>query len=262
MTSPLSTPRAPQPPAPPPMRRRARRRRGDVVAHRHAHRDPARGHRPARRRRRHLVRDQRGARDAARRRDDRVRRAARGTAAGADLASRTACGSSSSTARRAGRRRFSAGRDADARLQRRLPRSDPRRRAGRTGARRRDELAWREPTTVHWHGMHLPAAMDGGPHSPIAAGGTWQPGVDDRPAGRDALVPPAPARRARGTGRRGSRRHVPGARRRGGARSPLPREYGVDDLPVIVQDRSFAPTGRSPVGSGCSSTACSATRSW
>jgi FtsP/CotA-like multicopper oxidase with cupredoxin domain len=21
-----------------------------------------------------------------------------------------------------------------------------------------------EPTTVHWHGMHLPARMDGGPH--------------------------------------------------------------------------------------------------
>ncbi|WP_258074089.1 multicopper oxidase domain-containing protein [Arthrobacter sp. Y81] len=21
-----------------------------------------------------------------------------------------------------------------------------------------------EPTSVHWHGMHLPAAMDGGPH--------------------------------------------------------------------------------------------------
>ncbi|WP_280492968.1 multicopper oxidase domain-containing protein, partial [Nocardia asiatica] len=25
-----------------------------------------------------------------------------------------------------------------------------------------------EPSTVHWHGMHLPAAMDGGPHQPVA----------------------------------------------------------------------------------------------
>ena len=32
-----------------------------------------------------------------------------------------------------------------------------------------------EATTVHWHGMHLPAAMDGGPHSPIAPGETWYP---------------------------------------------------------------------------------------
>src|SRR5689334_6639736 len=30
-------------------------------------------------------------------------------------------------------------------------------------------------TTVHWHGMHLPARMDGGPHQPIAPGATWSP---------------------------------------------------------------------------------------
>lgn len=32
-----------------------------------------------------------------------------------------------------------------------------------------------EVTTVHWHGMHLPAAMDGGPHQVIAPGDTWRP---------------------------------------------------------------------------------------
>jgi FtsP/CotA-like multicopper oxidase with cupredoxin domain len=40
-------------------------------------------------------------------------------------------------------------------------------------ARRGDEVAMRvsngrpEPTTLHWHGMHLPAAADGGPHQMI-----------------------------------------------------------------------------------------------
>jgi FtsP/CotA-like multicopper oxidase with cupredoxin domain len=29
-----------------------------------------------------------------------------------------------------------------------------------------------EETTLHWHGMHVPAAMDGGPHQVIADGGT------------------------------------------------------------------------------------------
>lgn len=29
-----------------------------------------------------------------------------------------------------------------------------------------------EESTVHWHGMHLPAAMDGGPHQMVPAGGT------------------------------------------------------------------------------------------
>jgi bilirubin oxidase len=32
-----------------------------------------------------------------------------------------------------------------------------------------------ESTTVHWHGMHLPAVMDGGPHQVIPAGTIWQP---------------------------------------------------------------------------------------
>lgn len=32
-----------------------------------------------------------------------------------------------------------------------------------------------ESTTVHWHGMHLPAVMDGGPHQVIPTGTLWQP---------------------------------------------------------------------------------------
>ena len=32
-----------------------------------------------------------------------------------------------------------------------------------------------EDTSVHWHGMHLPAEMDGGPHQPVAPGETWEP---------------------------------------------------------------------------------------
>ena len=63
-----------------------------------------------------------------------------------------------------------------------------------------------ETTTVHWHGMHLPAAMDGGPHQPIDAGRHVAHRVDDRPARGDALVPPAPARRHR-------RARLPRARR-------------------------------------------------
>ena len=35
----------------------------------------------------------------------------------------------------------------------------------------RNNLA--EPSTIHWHGCHLPAAMDGGPHQAIQPGATW-----------------------------------------------------------------------------------------
>ena len=39
-----------------------------------------------------------------------------------------------------------------------------------------------EDTTMHWHGLHAPAEMDGGPHQPIVSGDTWSPGwlVDQR----------------------------------------------------------------------------------
>jgi FtsP/CotA-like multicopper oxidase with cupredoxin domain len=32
-----------------------------------------------------------------------------------------------------------------------------------------------ETTTMHWHGMRLPAVMDGGPHQPVDPGKTWSP---------------------------------------------------------------------------------------
>ena len=30
-------------------------------------------------------------------------------------------------------------------------------------------------TTTHWHGFHVPAIMDGGPHQMIESGETWSP---------------------------------------------------------------------------------------
>ena len=30
-------------------------------------------------------------------------------------------------------------------------------------------------TTTHWHGFHIPAVMDGGPHQLVAASTTWSP---------------------------------------------------------------------------------------
>ena len=100
-----------------------------------------------------------------------------------------------------------------------------------------------EATTIHWHGMELPAAMDGGPHQVIEPGGTWQPYwtitnqaatlwyhphtmgktaeqvykglagffiIDDHNS--DSLV--------------------------------LPKEHGVDDIPLVVQDKLFSPDGQ------------------
>ncbi|MGV7904599.1 multicopper oxidase domain-containing protein, partial [Mycobacterium kansasii] len=31
-----------------------------------------------------------------------------------------------------------------------------------------------EATSVHWHGMHVPARADGGPHQMVEPGATWK----------------------------------------------------------------------------------------
>jgi len=100
-----------------------------------------------------------------------------------------------------------------------------------------------EATSVHWHGMHLPAAMDGGPHQMIEQGETWRPTwTIDQPAATLWYHPHPHGE---------TEKHV----YQGLAgmfildddaslAADLPSEYGVDDLPMIVQDKEFDRSGR------------------
>ncbi|WP_328895850.1 multicopper oxidase family protein [Streptomyces sp. NBC_00236] len=95
-----------------------------------------------------------------------------------------------------------------------------------------------EASTVHWHGMHLPAAMDGGPHQMVAAGGAWAPRWKvDQPAATLWYHP-----HPHGATEQHVQRGLAGLFLIDDARSrqlALPKKYGVDDLPVIVQDVTF-----------------------
>jgi len=110
-----------------------------------------------------------------------------------------------------------------------------------------------EVTSVHWHGMHLPPEMDGGPHQEVEPGGTWEPTwLVDQP-GATLWYHPHPHGM--------TERHV--YMGLSGMfiidddttdAAGLPMEYGVDDIPVIVQDKDFDEDGQftlvSPVPSG------------
>jgi blue copper oxidase len=95
-----------------------------------------------------------------------------------------------------------------------------------------------EPTTLHWHGMHLPAIADGGPHQMIEPGDTWSPTwTIDQPATTLWFHPHLHGSTAEHVYRGVAGMFIiddPDA-----AALDLPDEYGVDDIPVIVQDRSF-----------------------
>jgi suppressor of ftsI len=97
-------------------------------------------------------------------------------------------------------------------------------------------------TTLHWHGMHLPAEVDGGPHQPIGPGETRSPAwtVDQQAA--TLWYHPHP----HGDTERQVARGLAGmflVRDDAEAALPLPRTYGVDDIPVMLQDTGFTGEG-------------------
>ncbi|MEX2469879.1 MAG: multicopper oxidase domain-containing protein, partial [Pseudohongiellaceae bacterium] len=99
-----------------------------------------------------------------------------------------------------------------------------------------------EPTTVHWHGLHVPAIADGGPHQVIEAGGSWRAEFQVRqPAGpfwyHSHLIDRTGEQVYRG---------LAGMILLEDDESEaleLPRDYGVDDIPLIIQDRRFNEDG-------------------
>jgi suppressor of ftsI len=99
-----------------------------------------------------------------------------------------------------------------------------------------------ETTTIHWHGMHLPARADGGPHQMIEPGETWSPDwTIDQPAAtlwyHPHLHPKTEDQVYRGI----AGMFIlddPEA-----AELSLPDDYGVDDVPLIIQDKKFEDDG-------------------
>ncbi|THV27099.1 multicopper oxidase family protein [Glycomyces paridis] len=111
-------------------------------------------------------------------------------------------------------------------------------------AKRGEEVAFAvrnsldEGTSIHWHGMHLPAVMDGGPHQEVAPGGDWAPQwTVDQPAATLWYHPHPHGRTAKHVYRGLAGMFIVDDDTSEGL--PLPSEYGVDDLPMIVQDRKF-----------------------
>lgn len=93
-----------------------------------------------------------------------------------------------------------------------------------------------EMTTMHWHGMHVPAQMDGGPHQPVEPGTTWSPNwTINQPAASLWYHPHPHGETAKHVYRGIAGMFIIDDDQATG----LPGQYGVDDVPLIVQDKRF-----------------------
>lgn len=99
-----------------------------------------------------------------------------------------------------------------------------------------------EMTTVHWHGMEVPGAADGGPHQKIQAGITWEPRFTvDQPAST-LWYHPHPI----GNTARQVYLGLAGLIIIDDDLSDsldLPKSYGRNDIPLVIQDHRFQSGG-------------------
>jgi blue copper oxidase len=100
-----------------------------------------------------------------------------------------------------------------------------------------------ENITMHWHGLVIPGTADGGPHQVIAPGKWWQTKLAiDQPAATLWFHPhyyPSTAQEVL--------KGLAGlliVDDEESSRLPLPTRWGVDDIPLIIQDRRFTPDGQ------------------
>jgi len=99
-----------------------------------------------------------------------------------------------------------------------------------------------EMTTIHWHGMHLPAEADGGPHQTIEPGATWTPSWEiDQPAATLWYHPHPHGETADHVYRGVAGLFIVDDPEASGL--ALPGDYGVDDIPLIIQDKRLDDEG-------------------
>ncbi len=99
-----------------------------------------------------------------------------------------------------------------------------------------------EPTTVHWHGMRVPSNMDGSDHQEIAANQTWQASFTVNQGAASNWYHPHAQHYTASQVYQG----LAGLLIVDDANTialDLPKTYGIDDIPVVVQDRDMNADG-------------------
>jgi len=100
-----------------------------------------------------------------------------------------------------------------------------------------------ETTTLHWHGLHVPAKWDGGPRQPVPAGATWEPDFSINQEAATLWYHP----HAMGLTGEQVYHGLAGLfyiEDEFSDKLAIPKTYGVDDIPLVIQDRRFFANGK------------------
>ncbi|MBK8498756.1 MAG: multicopper oxidase domain-containing protein [Flavobacteriales bacterium] len=103
-----------------------------------------------------------------------------------------------------------------------------------------NELA--QVTSMHWHGMHVPGEMDGGPPREVLPGESWFARFMVKNPAATYWYHPHPHELTAEQANFGLAGFII-VQDEDEAALDLPRTYGVDDFPAVVQDRKFQPNG-------------------
>lgn len=93
-------------------------------------------------------------------------------------------------------------------------------------------------TTTHWHGLHVSPANDGGPHTPIMPGETWSPSFEVKDKAATYWYHPHMHEMTMAQVVKGMAGMII-VRDAEEAALELPRTYGVDDVPLVFQWKTF-----------------------
>jgi blue copper oxidase len=99
-----------------------------------------------------------------------------------------------------------------------------------------------EHTSMHWHGLQLPGEFDGGPPREVMPGETWDVKFKVKNPAATFWYHPHPHETTAEQVNQGVAGMII-VQDDEEAALDLPRTYGVDDIPLIVQDRRFLGTG-------------------
>lgn len=102
-----------------------------------------------------------------------------------------------------------------------------------------------EPTTVHWHGLEVIGEMDGGPHQVIVPNTTWEPYFTIDQAAATLWYHPHLLHKTGEQVYKG----LAGLfyiEDENSENLDIPKDYGINDIPLVVQDKRFTDNGKIP----------------